>query len=204
MAKIDAILIPGLIIRESADDGSDFSNPTADYRVLFLGEDGALHLRDSSGTVTDIGGSSTPAVVACRVFSSATQSISDSTITAITFDSENYDTSAIHAGGNPTRMTASATGYWRFTGGTSWDTNTSNLRYLWWRKNGSTEVNGGMVQQTPNAGGIAMFTSVTLSLSATDYIELMCYQTSGGARTIGGTVADIKFESWLEAAYLGS
>lgn len=41
-----------IIIRESANDGSDFSNPAADYRVLFLGEDGVLHLRDSSGTVT--------------------------------------------------------------------------------------------------------------------------------------------------------
>jgi hypothetical protein len=46
-------LFPKFIIRESANDGSDFSNPTADYRVLFLGEDGLLHVKDSSGTVTD-------------------------------------------------------------------------------------------------------------------------------------------------------
>jgi hypothetical protein len=46
----------GVKIRESADDGSDFSNPDADYRMLFLGEDGDLHLKDSSGTVTDVGG----------------------------------------------------------------------------------------------------------------------------------------------------
>lgn len=43
---------PKVIIRESANDGSDFSNPAADYRVLFLGEDGLLHVKDSSGTVT--------------------------------------------------------------------------------------------------------------------------------------------------------
>lgn len=47
----------GMTIRESATDGSDFTNPDADYRRLFLGEDGNLHLKDSSGTVTDIGGS---------------------------------------------------------------------------------------------------------------------------------------------------
>jgi hypothetical protein len=46
----------GMTIRESANDGSDFTNPAADYRRLFLGEDGILHLKDSSGTVTDIGG----------------------------------------------------------------------------------------------------------------------------------------------------
>lgn len=48
----------GMTIRESANDGSDFTNPDADYRRLFLGEDGLLHLKDSSGTVTDIGSGS--------------------------------------------------------------------------------------------------------------------------------------------------
>lgn len=46
----------GMTIRESATDGSDFTNPAADYRRLFLGEDGQLHLRDSAGAITDIGG----------------------------------------------------------------------------------------------------------------------------------------------------
>jgi len=45
----------GMTIRESADDGSDFTNPGADYRRLFLGEDGQLHVKDSSGTVTTVG-----------------------------------------------------------------------------------------------------------------------------------------------------
>ena len=56
MTKISEALTYGLTIRESATDGSDFTNPTADYRRLFLGEDGSLHLRDSSGTVTAVGG----------------------------------------------------------------------------------------------------------------------------------------------------
>jgi hypothetical protein len=47
----------GVTLRESANDGSDFTNPDADYRRLFLGEDGLLHLRDSAGTVTTIGAS---------------------------------------------------------------------------------------------------------------------------------------------------
>lgn len=51
----------GLTIRESATDGSDFTNPDADYRRLFLGEDGSLHLKDSAGTVTDIAASSSVA-----------------------------------------------------------------------------------------------------------------------------------------------
>lgn len=46
-------LIHGIHLRESADDGSDFSNAAADYRVLFLGEDGFLHVKDSAGSVAD-------------------------------------------------------------------------------------------------------------------------------------------------------
>jgi len=42
----------GITIRESANDGSDFTNPDADYRRLFLGEDGLLHVKDSAGAVT--------------------------------------------------------------------------------------------------------------------------------------------------------
>lgn len=58
-------LLNGMTIRESANDGSDFTNPAADYRRLFLGEDGLLHVKDSSGTVTDpfSSGSGIPATI---------------------------------------------------------------------------------------------------------------------------------------------
>jgi hypothetical protein len=75
----------GLTIRESANDGSDFTNPDADYRRLFLGEDGFLHVRDSSGTVTDAydsgGGAGTVGVLPIAV-GSGTQTSSASTIAA--------------------------------------------------------------------------------------------------------------------------
>lgn len=55
MAAIDGILIPSLTLEELASDGSTLTNPAADHRRLFLGEDGLLHLRDSAGTVTEVG-----------------------------------------------------------------------------------------------------------------------------------------------------
>lgn len=55
MTKISEALTYGLTVRESANDGSDFTNPATDYRRLFLGEDGQLHAKDSAGTVTNIG-----------------------------------------------------------------------------------------------------------------------------------------------------
>lgn len=75
--------IYGVHLRESADDGSDFSNAAADYRVLFLGEDGELHLKDSAGTVTDMpgaGGASGLAVATTQGTGSA-----DYTTTSTTF-----------------------------------------------------------------------------------------------------------------------
>jgi hypothetical protein len=60
VTKASDNLFPGIVIRESANDGSDFSNPSADYRRVFVGEDGGFHSKDSAGTVTDIG----PGIVA--------------------------------------------------------------------------------------------------------------------------------------------
>lgn len=56
MTKFSEASLYAMTIRESATDGSDFSNAPTDYRRLFLGEDGSLHLKDSAGAVTDIGG----------------------------------------------------------------------------------------------------------------------------------------------------
>ena len=53
MGAIEDQHIYGLQIRESANDGSDFSNPDADYGLLFYGEDKLWHAKDPSGTVTD-------------------------------------------------------------------------------------------------------------------------------------------------------
>jgi hypothetical protein len=50
--EANTTLIYGVHIRESANDGSDFTNAATDYRVMFVGEDGLFHLKDSAGTVT--------------------------------------------------------------------------------------------------------------------------------------------------------
>lgn len=63
MAGPESEHIYGIQLRESANDGSDFSNGDTDYRVVFLGEDGALHAKDSAGTVTALGGASDAADV---------------------------------------------------------------------------------------------------------------------------------------------
>jgi hypothetical protein len=53
----------GFYLRESATDGSDFSNPVADYRIVYLGEDGEWHSRDSAGTIAGFAGSGIAATI---------------------------------------------------------------------------------------------------------------------------------------------
>jgi hypothetical protein len=48
--------LPRVVLEEVANDGSATGTPAADHRALFLGEDGALHLKDSAAAVTDVGG----------------------------------------------------------------------------------------------------------------------------------------------------
>lgn len=60
MATLEAAHIYGVQIRESANDGSDFSNADTDYRILFVGEDGLFHLKDASGTITTPTGMADP------------------------------------------------------------------------------------------------------------------------------------------------
>lgn len=79
----------GIKLRESADDGSDFSNPDADYRLLYLGEDGDLHLKDSSGSVTDIGGGGGSGALVLLEQQTASNS---ATLDFTTFISATYDT----------------------------------------------------------------------------------------------------------------
>lgn len=78
----------GMTIRESANDGSDFTNPAADYRRLFLGEDGQLHVKDSAGSVTDIGVAGAPTTVD-YVVGTASGSLSAEIVKAYLRD--NYD-----------------------------------------------------------------------------------------------------------------
>lgn len=94
--KVDENLFPKVILRESANDGSDFSNPAADHRVLFLGEDGLLHLRDSAGTVTTPGGATDlDAIVAA----SSGQDVADALAGAAAPDAGNVFATMADVGG---------------------------------------------------------------------------------------------------------
>lgn len=96
--------IYGLGLRESANDGSDFSNPDADYRVFFLGEDGLIHVKDSAGAVTSPY-SSGNSLSRTLVYRATGQTITGSgTQTIISYSDEVEDDAGCWAIGNPTKL----------------------------------------------------------------------------------------------------
>ena len=126
--------------------------------------------------------------VGASISMSAVQSIPNTTDTMLSWDTEQWDTNAIHASGSPTRMTV-PTGYggkWRVSGQILTGTGTGGVEI-------SIYVNGTRyVAGTPNfaapflasSRGAFVTMNLELNLSAADYVQLECWQNSGGALNV--------------------
>lgn len=142
-----------------------------------------------------IGG--TAGYIGCRAFMVVTQSIADSTATALTLGSENLDTDpngAMHdLVTNSSRVTIRTTGLYLLAGHITFSPHATGYR------TGQFRVNGAGVLATDartSIGGASnhdqMFSHV-YPLTASDYIELLALQTSGVANTIlGGVLMVVK------------
>ena len=123
---------------------------------------------------------------------STNQSIPDTTLTAISYDTEAHDTDAFHAGGSPTRITipAGLGGYYHVYAGIVWaNATTTSKYYLYVRKNGATYL--AHLEEAGALVPVSQFIGVTANLSATDYVEFMVYNQSGSARNLVAANAGI-------------
>jgi hypothetical protein len=120
-----------------------------------------------------------------RVYNSGALSIANSTATALTFDSERYDTDTCHStSSNTSRLTATTAGKYHIGGAIDWAANDTGIRQCYVRLNGSTII---AVQTTNNTGAgnnCQMVVGTIYDLSATDYVELIALQTSGGSLNV--------------------
>jgi hypothetical protein len=200
MGKFSEDLLFGMTIRESATDGSDFTNPAADYRRLFLGEDGALHVKDSAGAVTTIGGTSS--FVGCFAYNNTTQAFNETTLTYMALNAEAYDTSTFHDNStNNSRLVAPVTGYYRITGGI-WYATTSGTNYILLDyDHGASYIRGGAVAQNGGSSGVTI--STVAYLTATHYIEMVGYHTQAGSITTGDVGTTISQQNYLAMELIG-
>ena len=167
---------------------------------LAVGANGTILVADSTAA-TGLKWAVSGNVPTCRVYASASQSISNATDTKIAFANETFDTDGFHSNvTNNTRITipAGLAGYYRVTANIGFLSNASGRRIF------AISLNGGNVSQaelTPTASvEPAGSITDTYLLSVGDYLELNVYQTSGGSlNTSGSTTRD-----FLEVERIGS
>ena len=135
----------------------------------------------NAGTATGFGGDNTPYF---HVYKSADQTISNTTFTTVTFDSEEYDSGSDFASNT---FTAPSTGYYYIYSQLVWSGSTNSdysLNRL--MKNGSP-INWNAFFQTSSNGG---YGGRIISLSASDTVTVQCYQDSGGNLDLRGSTVD--------------
>jgi hypothetical protein len=139
----------------------------------------ALSGSDHTGTLAL---SQHPTVPAARV-TGGSQSISHATNTALAYTAESYDTDAMHDNAtNNSRLTVNTAGKYLLSGGVDWGTDTTaGRRFCGLRLNGSTFVK--FVESGPPAGSGNLRQEVTdtYQLAASDYVEVVVLQSTGGS-----------------------
>jgi hypothetical protein len=128
-----------------------------------------------------------PTPLYALAFHSTTQSLSNATLTAITFNSEDYDVTALHSTSvNPTRMTVptGAGGLYQIDGKIFYAAHATGIRVARIHKNGAA-ISTQVTHPATATGAHCVAVSTRLVLAAGDYVELIGYQDSTGALNTG-------------------
>jgi hypothetical protein len=119
-----------------------------------------------------------------RVYHNAAQSLTSGVVAALAFNSERFDTDAIHdTVTNNSRLTCKTAGVYVATVCASFAANATGQRALGIRLNGATELAWSEVPATA-AEHTTLVTSTIYVLAVNDYLEALGYQTSGGALNV--------------------
>lgn len=139
--------------------------------------------------------------IAPRASRSTTQSIANTTDTAITFDAVNSDAWACWSAGQATRLTAPIPGRYSATGLISWAGNATGFRSIWIEKNGTSTL-GRQSTVSVGAGNPTWMeaTAQPFDMVPGDYLRLIVWQNSGGALNVNNSST---FAPGLSLTYLG-
>lgn len=122
-----------------------------------------------------------------RVYHNTTQAVSTGTITTLTLNTELYDPWAMHdTSTNASRLTVSKPGVYSIGASLEWEPNATGVRALYLYLNGSTYL-GYSLHDAASAFQTAHTVTVEYALNAGDYVEMRCYQSSGGMLNSTGT-----------------
>jgi hypothetical protein len=127
--------------------------------------------------------------VGCRLGKSSGQTISNNTVTAVSFDEEQFDSDNFHSNvTNNTRITipSGKGGKYQVNFNGQWQDNTTGLRYGRLKKNGN-EIISNWFRVSTSGGAATQLLTTILSLDAGDYIEMCVEQDSGVGLIIRGS-----------------
>jgi hypothetical protein len=121
----------------------------------------------------------------CQVRRTTAQTIANNTVTAISFDTEDFDTDTMHdPASNPTRLTCNTPGRYLVAGSIPYDAGTTGNREARITKNGSDVSGGRNLIPAPGGGGLVVLTPIIeVSLVAGDFLELRANQSNGTSLT---------------------
>lgn len=132
----------------------------------------------------------------CRVYNSGNLSIATSTWTALTLDSERYDTDTMHSTAvNTSRITFTTAGTYLVGAHVIFDVNATGVRGLRLVLGGSTPL---AEQMIGSFGGLNPSLSIATAyqFTAGQYVEMQAYQSSGGNLNVLGGVGNQTPEFW--------
>ncbi len=122
--------------------------------------------------------------ISARVYKSGSQSIADSTATALTFDVERWDTDTIHdTGSNTSRLTAITAGKYVISGHVRWGGDSMGLRQLNIVHNTGGVIAGNW-ENNPTTSAFDMSVAVIYDMAENEYVELQVWQNSGAALSV--------------------
>lgn len=132
-----------------------------------------------------------------RVYNDVNISITNTTLTALTYNSERFDDGGLHStSANTSRLTASVTGLWQIGTHALFAANATGVRQVKLRVNAATDI---AIDTAVNAGA-GDDTTVNLTtlyrLAVGDYVETIVWQNSGGALNVK-TSASSSPEFWM-------
>jgi hypothetical protein len=174
------------------------------FSRLAVGTNGQVLTADST-TATGLKwatASSTPSFKGVYTYIASDSTLSNNTSTAVTYDTELFDTDGFHSTTtNKDRITipAGLGGYYLVIYGAQWNGSTTGYRQTTILKNNTSNV---LIHDYPGftTGNNYIGKSTIVSLAAGDYINVSAYQNSGGSLALGGGAV----ATFFSVQYLGA
>ena len=172
VAQDDSNAIQNSIVDAKGDLIAATANDTP--ARLAVGNNGETLVADSSTST----GLAWEGAITCAAISTTVFTIANATFTTLAFNSELWDTDAMHSTStNTSRITVPKTGYYKIELQGIWQSNNNANRGARILKNGSTFYT--QFQEAQNLGDLNYYYPYTMQLTAGDYIEVQMYQDSG-------------------------